>query len=71
MIDPNVNFLGSCEENQTFNKLSIGRANELMKMLTSKGKSTLTSSQQSLYQTRRYGSVYFGVLVWIIVNGEE
>ena len=48
LIDSNVNFLGSWEENQTFNKLFTGRANELIKKQILKGESTHISSQQSL-----------------------
>ena len=48
LIDSHVNFLGSWEENQTFNKLFIGRANELIKKQILKGESPHISSQQSL-----------------------
>jgi len=40
------NLLGSCEENQTFNKLFKGRANKLIKMLTLEGKNNFIHSEQ-------------------------
>ena len=47
------NLLGSCAEKQTFNKLFIGRAKELTKMQTLKGKSTVILSQQSCEPKQR------------------